>query len=131
MNDAELRSLERLCSKDDLSDGNVATLTVLGLKAASEIRKLRLPVVASEHLASERDEARARALAAEADTQQLRAELAEAHEALTAARAEVADLRTALDVTTNSRNTNKQKRDELQGRLAAADTARAKENSHE
>lgn len=41
MNDAELRSLERLCSKDDLSDGNVATLTLLGLRAATEIRRRR------------------------------------------------------------------------------------------
>jgi hypothetical protein len=41
VNDAELRSLERLCSKDDLSDDNAATLTVLGLKAAREIRVLR------------------------------------------------------------------------------------------
>ncbi len=40
MNDAELRSLERLCSKDDLSDSNVATLTVLGLAAATEIMRL-------------------------------------------------------------------------------------------
>lgn len=41
MNDAELRSMERLCSKDDLSDGNVASLTVLGLAAAHEIRTHR------------------------------------------------------------------------------------------
>lgn len=44
MNDAELRSLERLCSKDDLSDDNVATLVVFGLKAADEIRRLRAQV---------------------------------------------------------------------------------------
>lgn len=37
--DAELRSMERLCSKDDLSDSNVATLTALGLKAAQAIRR--------------------------------------------------------------------------------------------
>lgn len=41
MTDAELRSLERLCSKDDLSDSNVASLTVLGLAAAHEIRVQR------------------------------------------------------------------------------------------
>lgn len=41
MTAAELRSLERLCSKDDLSDSNVATLTVLGLAAAHEIRARR------------------------------------------------------------------------------------------
>ncbi len=44
MTDAELRSLERLSSKDDLSDDNIATLVVLGLKAASEIRKVRARV---------------------------------------------------------------------------------------
>lgn len=45
MTDAELRSLERLCSKDDLSDSNVATVASLGLKAASELRRLRAKVV--------------------------------------------------------------------------------------
>lgn len=44
INDAELRSLERICSKDDLSDSNVATLVLLGLKAASEVRRLRTKV---------------------------------------------------------------------------------------
>lgn len=46
MTDAELRSLERLCAKaglsHGLSDGNVATLTTLGITAASEVRSLRV-----------------------------------------------------------------------------------------
>lgn len=52
MNDAELRSLERLCSKDDLSYENTVTLTVLGLKAASALRL-------AQGIEAERDKLRA------------------------------------------------------------------------
>lgn len=64
MTDAELRSLERLCGKDDLSDSNIASLTVLGLAAAREVRVLRhlvkridetLRVPAAEYVPAIRD----------------------------------------------------------------------------
>jgi len=58
VNDAELRSLERLCSKDDLSDSNVATLTQLGLKAAQAIRRTLDMQARLAQVEAERDEAR-------------------------------------------------------------------------
>lgn len=64
LNDAEMRSLERLCSKDNLSEANVGTLTILGLAAAAEIRELRAALAASQQrlaeVERERDSARTR-----------------------------------------------------------------------
>ena len=45
LTDAGIRSFERLCSKDDLSDSNIASLVDMGLcvhrgRAASSVRQL-------------------------------------------------------------------------------------------